>query len=41
MHQRGINLKYLPNLHSEVTNKYVKKCINTIMVAKVVKDNIL
>lgn len=41
MHQRGINLKYLPMLYTEVTNKSVKKYINTIMVAKVAKDEIL
>ena len=41
MHRTGINLKYLPLLYGEVTNKNVKKYINTIMVAKVAKDNLL
>ncbi len=41
MHQKGINLKYLPLLYNEVSNKNVKKYINTIMVAKVVKDNLI
>jgi hypothetical protein len=41
MHLRGINLKYLPILYNEVTNKNVKKYINTVMVAKVAKDDIL
>jgi hypothetical protein len=41
MHQKGINLKYLPLLYKEISNKNVKKYINTIMVAKVVKDNLI
>jgi hypothetical protein len=41
MHQRGINLKYLPQLYSEVTNKTIKKYIHTFMIAKVAKDYIL
>lgn len=41
MHEKGINMKYLPQLYKEVSNKNVKKYINTIMVAKVVKDDII
>lgn len=41
MHQRGINLKYLPQLYAEVTNKTIKKYIHTFMIAKVSKDYIL
>lgn len=41
MHQRGINLKYLPMVYSEVTNKSVKRYIHTFMVAKIAKDYIL
>ncbi len=41
MHQRGINLKYLPFLYTEVTNKTVKKYVHTFMAAKIAKDFIL
>jgi len=41
MHQRGINLKYLPLLYTEVTNKTIKKYIHTFMAAKIGKDYIL
>ncbi len=41
MHSRGVNLKFLPLLYSEVTNKLVKKYVHSFMVAKVAKDDIL
>ena len=41
MHQRGINLKYLPQLYADVTNKTIKKYIHSFMIAKVAKDYIL
>lgn len=41
MHQRGINLKYLPLLYTEVTKKTIKKYIHTFMAAKIGKDYIL
>lgn len=41
MHQRGINLKYLPLLYTEVTNKTIKKYIHTFMAAKIAKDYII
>ncbi len=41
MHSRGINLKFLPLLYTEVTNKLVKKYVHSFMVAKVAKDDIL
>lgn len=37
MHSKGINMKYLPVLYNEITNKLVKKYVHSLMVAKIVK----
>lgn len=39
-HNVGINMKYLPKVYTDVTNKQVKKYIHTIMAAKATKDHI-
>ncbi len=36
----GVNLKYLPRVYNQISNKYMKKYILTTMVAKIVKDYI-
>lgn len=36
-HNFGVNFKYLPRVYAEVTGKYTKKYVHTVMVAKVVK----
>lgn len=37
-HSYGVNLKCLPAVHNEVSNKHVKKYIQTVMAAKIAKD---
>jgi hypothetical protein len=36
----GVNLKYLPRVYNEISNKYMKKYVHTTMVAKIAKDYI-
>lgn len=39
-HYYGVNFKYLPKVYAEVTNKHVKKYIQSVMAAKVAKQMI-
>ena len=41
LHEQGINLKLLPKLLAETKNKFVKKYLQTCLVAKIAKDDIV
>lgn len=37
-HSFGVNLKFLPQVYEGVGNKNVRKCMQSVMAAKVAKD---
>lgn len=37
-HSFGVNLKLLPRIYAEVSNKHVKRQLMTVMAAKVAKE---
>lgn len=40
MHYRGVNMKFLYKIYQETKNKFVKKYLQTCLVAKIIKDEI-
>ena len=41
MHEQGINMKYLLKVFAETKNKFVKRYIQTCLVAKIAKDDVV